>query len=183
MRVIVLSVAPRLLMIATAAVALVLGLAVAIWTPKAQAQEPSGHAGHSMAGMSMEGMSMSGMTPPSARPEPAGPVVRIVAGSDIPPAPVQGTPGVIALAFDQPAQVEWVTLTNGVGQQIPTHLTLPVEPVAELRLPVVNPLAPGSYELRWVIGTPARTEGAAMFKIQSPDGAEPSAPMHHHHGG
>ncbi len=145
-------------------------------TALAQAADP--HAGHAMGGMVM-----AGMTPPPPAAPPPGPVVALNAGSQNTPIAIRGSPGQISVAFPRPVTITSLILTNAVGQQIPTRMTLPADPVQSVTIPIVIPLQPGSYMVAWRIAAQgAPTSDSGSFNVQRADGTDPArATMHHHH--
>ena len=156
--------------------ALVVTSALAVHAPAvAQAADP--HAGHAMGGMVM-----AGMTPPPPMSPPLGPIVTIDAGSQIAPMAVRGSPGQISVAFPHPVTIISLMLTNAVGQQIPTHMTLPADPVQSVRIPIVIRLQPGAYKVAWRIADQsAPVDGSSSFAVQPLDGSDPAPPAQHHH--
>ncbi|MGI9169148.1 MAG: copper resistance protein CopC [Caulobacteraceae bacterium] len=150
--------------------------ALALAPACAQAADPH-------AGPTMGGMTMAGMTPPPPTSPPAGSVVALNAGSQNPPSAVRGSPGQIRVDFVQPVTIISLMLTNAVGQQIPTRMTLPVDPVRSVRIPVVIPLRPGAYKVAWRVAAPSGAmNGSSSFKVNLADGGDPAPPaMHHHH--
>ena len=87
------------------------------------------------------------------------------------------------LGFLQPVTITSLMLTNAVGQQIPTRMTLPVDPVRSVRIPIVIPLQPGVYTVAWRIAVQtAAVNGSSSFTLQLADGGDPvPLAMHHHH--
>ncbi len=162
------------------------------------APAPSPHAGHGGAGMEMNGMStpgmdvsggatggmtMSGMTPPAPLPPPPGAILTLNAADPSSPPAVRGSPGRITLAFGRPTTLHELVLTNAVGQQVPTHATLPESPVQSLTFPVTIPLLPGDYQLAWDAADsgPLRRGRLAFAVLQADGSAAPAAPTGHHH--
>lgn len=186
---------------AIAALALFATGAAAAQTPTTQAQaSPNAHAGQGaaamdmkgmntpeMAGMAMSGgmggMTMSGMTPPAPMPPPPGPILALDAQQATPPPAPTVSPGRITLTFGRSTTVRELTLTNAVGQQVPTHATLPETPVQSLTFPVPIPLAPGAYRLAWDAADDGPLgRGSLAFAVLQADGrAAPAAPAGHHH--